>query len=300
MTVYKIHTFYPNFPSMPLKESGQNLKKIINRAFQDLKDVGISMWRSKLCRPLFCVVGALTVIVAAVLLGANPPGWLILAAVAAAAVIGHFTAPHRKSHSKEVIQELQTIKALCTAKNYREIDVSVTRQRGRLYVGKIQPNRIHAQESASALKKKLHITHVFSINTERERRVRGFSVPNRIEDYHRERIEYAEMQGTDFNFDDLDLAADHIHNALKHGNLYIHSLRDVKSSAIAVAAYLIKYGDEDVDGVCDDIESELGPNTFTDRMETTLRSYAEYMGRAGSAVMEFSDEDCIDREETFL
>lgn len=100
--------------------------------------------------------------------------------------------------------------------------------------------------TASDLKKK-GFTHVLSVNSPDERYNIGLNIPNTPEDYMAEGITSAEIDKEDhipLTPKELEDAAYYIHNVTsKGGKVYVHCKAGQGRSAMAVAAYFMKYHD---------------------------------------------------------
>lgn len=130
--------------------------------------------------------------------------------------------------------------------------VFVSKKTGGQIILGAQPNSTSYRKSADGRKisdgenlKEMGVGRVFSINSEWERTPRGDSFPYREQDWNANGIDYMEIDIADhvaLSVENLDKSADWIAEGIAEGDkLYVHCRGGSGRSAMAIAAYLIKY-----------------------------------------------------------
>ncbi len=171
--------------------------------------------------------------------GIQPHTWMIGAAVAggfALGVLGHL--PFKGKQKIEF--ELSALLRL-PQKNYNSIFETLTGSK--LFLGAL-PNRL--LDDGETLKEVEEVQAVLSINEEWETSTSlGVSLPYDNQHWEELEVTYKAMNVLDHSLleiKELHDAADFIHKQLQAGkNVYVHCRAGVGRSAMAVAAYLIKY-----------------------------------------------------------
>lgn len=172
------------------------------------------------------------------LLLSNPAGWVI-AAVAVGVFVAVLFMPTGSTKQMLEFEVSAAVRAL-KKKNFHEIQIG--RTSGKLFLGAI-PNRLTSDGEKLANYEK--VGAVLSLNEPRERRPTGLSLPYQAEDWKAMGVEYKMLNIHDHTLLDnesLDQAADFIYENIKAGkSVYVHCRAGVGRSAMAIAAYLIKY-----------------------------------------------------------
>lgn len=227
------------------------------RASRFLRDTYEGLSSSRVLRAIVCggaAFGAVTVTgLVLAYLGLTPPGWITTAViVAGAALYGFFSGGSCSLKGKDIIQEmgceLGAIKRLFNAE-YNEITWKGKRAPGRILLGPM-PNQInHAPEKIA---KREHLSAVLSINApgpvdiKGERGCYGLMHAPTPKDWLEQDVTYGEIDLPDhipLPIEKLDAAADYINFFVKNGqNIYVHCKAGKSRSAMAIAAYMIKYG----------------------------------------------------------
>lgn len=245
------------------------VQNVARRSFcNTLKDVAEGLWNSKIFRAVVLTAAAL---VAVFFLVSNPVGWMVsgvLTLVAAKAIFfgggallgtAALLALQCPGGGSEKIKfELGFLKR---RNNFDEI-IQVGNYT--LFLGAL-PNRF-ANGFAEG-EKLIRGGAVLSVNSPWERENRGLSLPYQPGHWtHELYAAYGELDVPDHTLltpEQLDQAADFIHNQLKRGNVYVHCKAGQSRSAAAIAAYLMKYGQEDglgqnysIDAACQLIQQQ--------------------------------------------
>ncbi len=167
------------------------------------------------------------------LIVSTPPGWMVAAVAAGGVAVGAIGTAALQGRQRLEF-EASCVSRLCKGKNYNQITDD-------LYLGAL-PNQLSGD--GKKLKKE-GIGAVLSVNEPWERDPMGLSVPYQKGDWKGLCINLHKLDVHDHKLLDneaLDQAADTIHGEIQAGNkVYVHCRAGVGRSAMAVAAYLVKY-----------------------------------------------------------
>ncbi len=274
------------------EDQDHRVQNVAKRSFcNTLKDVAQGLWKSKIVRAVVLTAAAL---VAVFFLVSNPVGWMVsgvLTLVAAKAIFfgggallgtAAFLAMQSPAGGSEKIKfELGFMKR---RNNFNEI----IQVRGRtLFLGAL-PNRF-ANGFAEG-EKEIRNGAVLSVNSPWERENRGLSLPYQPGHWtHELNAVYGEIDVPDhtlLNTEQLDQTADFIHNQLQRGNVYVHCKAGQSRSAAAIAAYLMKYGQEDleetysIDRACQLIQQQR-PKARIVHKVASLAAYDDFLRGRG-------------------
>lgn len=181
--------------------------------------------------------------------GVTPSPWMIVATAVGGYALGLLIQlPFGKGLQKTQF-EIAAIRRLFNKTNYDEI---IEIEGGVKIVLGALPNQLGSEGKTLAKKEK--VGAVLSVNQPLERLPRGLSLPYTANDWQELGILYQEMDVKDhtpLNNDELNQAADFINAQLDAGkNVYVHCRAGRGRSAMAVAAYLIKYRKKSVEDAC--------------------------------------------------
>lgn len=178
-----------------------------------------------------------------------PSPWLIAAVGVSGYVVGLLIQISEKKGWQKLEFEISNFARLFS-KNYNEICVVKDEEshvKGKIFLGAL-PNKL--TRDASSLVAQENIKAVLSINEDWELEPMGCSIP---EDWEGLGITYKTMSSQDhqpLNKDQLEHAAEFIHQQIETGkNVYVHCRAGRGRSAMAVAAYLMKYCSEEQNGI---------------------------------------------------
>lgn len=222
----------------------------------------------------------------------TPPGWVVTALGAAGVFVAVMLAQIASDRGASRISfELGHIKRMFKSRNYDEILIPLPNgnlQMSGIYLGAL-PNRL--TRFLEGFKGK--ICAVLSINSAWEREPLGLSNPYKEADLKKLNIDYLPINVEDheyLSFEELDQAAEFIHKQLtdpknKGKKVYVHCKAGQSRSALAVAAYLIKFKGMTADEAsacikqsrpCSRIDQKLDPKTNKHGKEIPgLRAYAD-------------------------
>lgn len=237
-----------------------------------LYDLCIGLAKSRIFRAILFAAAAVTVVtlvsaafvaVAAAL--ANPATWVVLVAVAvtalAFAIIIQLPCKGKQKMSFECTAFLRLFR-----KQYNEINFGKKNHEGKIFLGAL-PNRL--TNDGEKLKKKEGISAVLSLNEQWERKPVGVSLPYNSRSWGLQKGYYKKIEALDHKLLDtkaLHEAADFIHKHISAGeNVYIHCRAGVGRSAMAVAAYLIKYQGKTVKQACEIIKTSRPRSTIKNK-----------------------------------
>lgn len=249
-----------------------------------LWDLGVGLAKSKLFRAVVFTATVVTTValvssalaaVAAVL--SNPATWIVLVAVAVAALALAILVQLPNHGRQKIAFELSCISRLLKKKNFNEIkfdeDKPDRAALGQIYLGAL-PNRLK-KDGLKLQKEK--ITAVLSVNEPWERKPIGISLPYTEESWAEVGVNsYKKIDALDHKLLEVDVlheAADYIHARLVAGeNVYVHCRAGQGRSAMAIAAYLIKYRNMSVKEAGDVIKASR-PISTIQRKTTALDTF---------------------------
>lgn len=144
----------------------------------------------------------------------------------------------------------------------------------RLFLGSI-PNKL-ARDGDEL--KTIGIGAILSVNEEWEHQQIGYSCPYSDKEYKQAGVERSKIDHKDHTplaFPEMDKAADFIDSQIREGkNVYVHCRAGVGRSAMAVAAYLIKYKGMKVNDAMDTIK-QARPESTIKKKEAALKNFYE-------------------------
>jgi hypothetical protein len=232
-----------------------SIQKIAKRSIY--KDILVGVYNSKIFRAI-----ALTSIgLLYAFLCTNPVGWTVAALhvsiiaakvlIAASSLLAFLLfIAIQSGHEKSLLSELSAIGRLFKTNNHNliQIDGWKNRPASKLYLGAL-PNRLFGKFEES--EKKLENGALLSINEDWELQPHGLSIPYTKEDWKRLNIQNHVIDAIDHELlpiSDMEKAADIINETLsKNQNVYVHCRAGKGRSAMAIAAYLIKYAKDQND-----------------------------------------------------
>ena len=210
----------------------------------------------------------------AFLLGLTPPGWLIIAVVAAGFAIGLlFPRGNDQSTLSSLSFEVDAMRKLNTKHEdkFRSVDIfDKPIGTGTLYIGSL-PNR--NDNFGEYLANEKRIGAVLSVDKPQERRAVGVSLPYRFEDWMDLNVSYDDSLHVDdrqlLSLRDLEFGAQFINAHLSSGeNVYVSG----EVGRQAIMAYLLKYNSwRSVDGAMDMVgESRPEARTLLEQYNNQL------------------------------
>jgi protein-tyrosine phosphatase len=242
----------PGLPPTPLllplgraeTSTAEKVKEVSRSKFCDLVK---GLYKSKIVRAI--VVVAIAVAVVCVL--SNPIGWLATALavsafaaylIAVAAVLVTVAAFSLAQGKQKTEFEISACRRLIAGENYNEIELNYPMNGGRLILGAL-PNRLSNDGEHLANNEK--VGAILSVNEDWELDPLGLSLPYRNEDLNELGIERLHLPAKDhklLSVEAMHKAADFIAAQMRQGKtVYVHCRAGVGRSAMAVAAYLMKY-----------------------------------------------------------
>lgn len=279
-------------PAREADNQDGRVQDIAKRSFcSTLKDVAEGLWKSKIFR---AVVITAAVLVAVFFLVSNPVGWMVsgvLTLFAAKAIFfgggallgtAALLAVQCPGGGSEKIKfELGFLKR---RNNFDEmIEVG-----GRKLILGALPNRF-ANGFADG-EKLVRDGAVLSVNSPWERENRFLSLPYQRDHWtHELGATYGEIDVHDHTLltpQQLDQAADFVHNQLQKGNVYVHCKAGQSRSAAVIAAYLMKYGEQDlekvytIDEACQLIQAQR-PKARIVHKVASLAAYDDFLRARG-------------------
>lgn len=255
-------------------------------------DVLKGLSQSKMFRAAIVTAATLS---ALFLLVSNPVGWLatvfgVSAFVAkflfAGGVIGAFVGSLvvQAPLSGTLEFELSALARLGKAVNHNEIHCESWKKSdtaGKLFLGAL-PNRLRFSEGLHDVEKGA----VLSLNEPWERNSHGVSIPPTEENWKELQVHYKKLDVLDhslLSIETMDAAAEYINEHLQQGkNVYVHCRAGVGRSAIAVAAYLMKYGKAadgtllSIETICQGIKASRERASIWEKL-SVLVSYDQYL-----------------------
>lgn len=260
-------------------------------------EVSRSLWKDKLtglCQSRFLRSLAFTAVEVGVLflLLATPPGWLIATVVVGAFVLSYLTqiiadrGMHKAKFEWSALIRFGKSIVKSNESNFNAITIPGSLNSGRLILGAL-PNR--ATGYGENLVGKHNVGTVFSLNESWERTPFGVSCPYTNSGWAELGVTYKEITTRDhhyLSFDDLNEAADFINTQLTttDKNVYVHCRAGHGRSAMAIAAYLIKYEGKTADEAAAIIKASRDSSSITKKLkdkknegefELGLRSYEQ-------------------------
>ena len=194
---------------------------------------------------------------------ATSPAWMIAAVAAGAFVIALLTQLPSKGSQKMGFEITALIRMF--KKNYNEI-ASVGGVK--IYLGAL-PNR-HCSEIRN-LWRSTRLSSVLSLNEDFEREPLGLSHPYSDENWERLGVTYQKITVKDhtlFSDDTLNEAADFIAEQVRlDRDIYVHCRAGNGRSAMAVAAYLIKYQKYTAERACKVIKEMRKSSTIYNKLQ---------------------------------
>lgn len=240
-----LHIWRPEVNAAP--QDGK-VQEVARRSFcAALKDVAEGLWNSKIFRAVVLTAAAL---VAVFFLVSNPVGWMVSGVITLAIAKAIFFG------GGALLGTAVLLGAQCPAggsdklkfelgflKRRNNFDEIIQVGDHKLFLGAL-PNRF--ANGFAAGEAEVRGGAVLSINSPWERENRGLSLAYKPDHWtHELNAVYGEIDVPDhtlLNPEQLDKAADFIHNQLQRGNVYVHCKAGQSRSAAAIAAYLMKYG----------------------------------------------------------
>ncbi len=244
--------------------------QVVARNWYD--SIPVALGKSKLFKAV--LVGTLGV-VALFTLGLYSTAWMIAAVVVTAIAEGSFSPFSRLKQRLEF--GFSAISRLFKKRNYDEICFSRSDvEKSRLFLGAM-PNKLDPLWKESFMDKE-KIGAVLSVNEPWERTPQGLSIPFAKEDWDLLGINYKEIDFKDHTLLDdrsLNEAADFINANMANGkNVYIHCRAGCGRSAMAIAAYLIKYQKKTAEEACEIIRISRPVSTIKKKIER-LKEYEQ-------------------------
>lgn len=192
----------------------------------------------------------------------NPAGWMIAAAAAASFVAALGFQALMDHGFQKITFELTAIKRL--KQDYQE--VFQTDQGAKIFLGAF-PNRLN--NDAVRLQNN-EVQAVLTVNEDWERKPIGLSLPYTQDDWAQLGINYKEVNAKDHSLlqvGQLQEAADYIHEQLQADkNVYVHCRAGHGRSAMAVAAYLIRYQHKTADEAAELIKAKRDSSTINKKL----------------------------------
>ena len=202
------------------------------------------------------------------LIVSNPVGWLIATVFFSTLILSLALQLPCKGLQKMRFELSAFIRLF--KKNYHEI-VDDTNSTG-IILGAL-PNRLSSY--GEKLVNKKNVGAVLSINEPWERTPYGLSAPYTQADWEDLGVEYKKIDARDhtlLSVEDLKIAADWIHDQITDDRrVYVHCRGGVGRSAMAVAAYLIKYRINRENKEPEEIVAEVERIILTSRPCSTIR-----------------------------
>ncbi len=208
------------------------------------RDVCSGLMNSRIIRAIVLTGASVAAFLA---LAANPTGWVIggMAGLALlVTVVGQ--AIFDKGFGRYSF-EISTLNRLWKNRNvFTDFDeIKYPKEwEDTIYLGSI-PNKVGSFEDWVIDRDVVVIDAVLSLNEPWERKPLGISLPYTEKDWKALNITYSEIDCKDhrlLSYDQLDLAAEIINDQISNGKkIYVHCRAGKGRSAMAVAAYLIKY-----------------------------------------------------------
>jgi protein-tyrosine phosphatase len=229
-------------------------------------------------------VGALKIAAAVfglAFLMSNPIGWIIAGGILGGFAVALLVCLKANKGFQKISFEFSALARIFKAQTYHQIRYSTGRH-GKIFLGSL-PNRLCSD--ADVLIEKERVKTVLSVNEHWETKPFGLSEPYSRKSWKRLGIEHRLLIAKDhalLNEKQLDAAAEVINERLKHGNIYVHCRAGVGRSAMAVAAYLIKYEGKTVDQACRIIRSSR-PISTIHKKKATLNRFYQSLNAARSA-----------------
>jgi rhodanese-related sulfurtransferase len=227
--------------------------------------------------------GAITATI--LILGSNPIGWIATAAIVAGLGIALIA---QKASKQKVLFEVSAIGRLAHAKNHDKIEIPGWANKpanANLLLGGL-PNRLRSDALMSDLKGR---GAVLSINEKFETKPQGLSIPFSEQAWKNRGVEFKHLLSDDHALvspAEMNEAADWIHAQMSDGkNVLVHCRAGVGRSATALAALLMKYG-EDAEGkpltleaICIGIKGSRAKSTIWNKLPA-LKAFDESLGIA--------------------
>lgn len=266
---------------LPAHDSGEDRVAVIGprTISNNISDVGKALWHSRIVRHMLFASG----IALAVALLATPPGWFTLGIGAFAAIAGVLT--FCATSITQLLIEMYWRPEVFSF----EFNALLNIRKGnfnailpdQLFLGAM-PNRVGLPFAMSNWERlhKLKIGAVLSVNEDWERKLRGPSIPYTERDYLREKIAYLPITSKDhvpLDIPKLEESADFIQNNLKAGKkVYVHCRAGRGRSAMAIAAYLIKYRNFTAEQSMNFIKARR-PESSIRKKANALHEYAAFL-----------------------
>lgn len=246
-------------------------------------DIGQSLWNSRILRHILFATG----VALAIAFFATPPGWSALGVSAFAALAGGVTcvmtmAAHykleklQKGSMEKLSFEITAIPRIFK-KDFNQIIPGI-------YLGAMPSRMSFFRSSNWDRLRELNIGAILSINDIWEKKPRGPSIPYAARDCKQYGIAYMAITSPDhqpLNVLKMDRCANFIHDQMNAGKkVYVHCRAGRGRSAMAVAAYLIKYRNYTVEQAENLIKARRRSATIR-KKTAALHKYAEFLRPIG-------------------
>ena len=253
-------------------------KKTANISGITFKEIGQAIYNSPTIRSLAAVgVVALTGLVVLVMIGglATPPGWVI---GAAAVTIFALSMVFQKD---KVPLDFGSTSRLIWRDQFNEIPLEGGATKGKIWLG-ASPNKL-SQEVRELFNRtgEKGVRALLEVNDAWELEPRGFSIP--ISKHNvglaEDQVSWIEQKDhTPLDVEKMKGAAQFIHEKVSKGeNIYVHCLGGKGRSAMAVAAYLIRYEKKTIKEAADLIKLHRKQSTIhKENKRSMLEAFASW------------------------
>jgi hypothetical protein len=195
-------------------------------------------------------------------------GWIASAVVVAALAAAYFYANQQKASF-----EIVTLGRLFSPVNFHEIKIPQANLPGKLYLGSL-PNELGLDKMRKIMAE--GPLAVLSVNEEWELKPRLASHPVSEKRWADLGVAHHWVEARDhypLQLAEMDRAADWIHEQIQAGkNVFVHCRAGLGRSAMAIAAYLVKYTNLPIENICVGIKNSRKRSSIWDKVGV-LRAY---------------------------